>query len=70
MFVDRHVMWREVMNCTSYAAWRSVVGIGIISRGNHLNSVAQLMSGCVLGMAFLGFPRDGRSKSERELAVV
>ena len=59
------------MNCASYAASRSaVVGVGVISRGNRRNSRGPANEWLrVLGMGFLGFPEDGRSKFWREPAA-
>lgn len=44
---------------TSSAELRRVVWeLGLLAVAITLIPVAQLMSGCVLGMAFLGFPQD------------
>lgn len=44
--------------------------LGLLAVAITLIPVAQLMSSCVLGMAFFGFPQDRRSKFWRELAAV
>ena len=60
------------MSRSNYAELRSVVvGIGIISRGNHRNSRGPANEWlCVPGMGFLGFPEDGRSKFWRGSTAV
>lgn len=60
------------MSRSNYAELRSVVvGIGIISRGNHRSSRSPANEWlCVPGMGFLGFPKDGRSKFWRESTAV